>query len=425
MENNNTILSFDDKHHNGLLRGHVRVMLENPETKERTLWYENDNIIPISGMDVILMKMFNLHLDSIHDPSKSYEDIGQDTNLVIPDLNYADQMNIGIDPSKYDVMDEDIISNYCIQGFMVGNGGSNEDSITSKNTDYSYINLRSPIPFQQSVNDDIDPSIAGMYLGNYRQSGNIKNFYIKKFDARPHLVHSWWKENQAWDYVDPVTQADLGPNAQETPRSNRIETYAEAEMSINIKDGDCRGYFTNGEGQNQAAQINELGLVAFDARKGSNSIVTDIYNRYITRLIDIIFNDNRDQDDETEAHDIAVIINSNTIMTGIQQSNINAFMNDVISPMANTTTYTADMWTGWQTACEDENNIHVEPFYKHSGAYAYSKNDFMEDLGQAQLPGDQKYDEANRIKLVTYYTFDAIPLKENWNIIINYRIYAN
>jgi hypothetical protein len=35
----------------------------------------------------------------------------------------------------------------------------------------------------------------------------------------------------------------------------------------------------------------------------------------------------------------------------------------------------------------------------------------MKDLEQAQLPGDQKYDEANRIKLVTYYTFDAIPLK--------------
>ena len=32
MENNNTVLSFEDKHHNGLLRGHVRVMLENPDT---------------------------------------------------------------------------------------------------------------------------------------------------------------------------------------------------------------------------------------------------------------------------------------------------------------------------------------------------------------------------------------------------------
>ena len=425
MENNNTVLSFEDKHHNGLLRGHVRVMLENPDTKERTLWYENDNIIPISGMDVILMKMFNLHLDSVHNPAKRYEDLGQDTNLVIPDLNYADQMNIGIDPSNYDVMDEDISSNYFIQGFMVGNGGSNEDSITSKNTDYSYINLRNPIPFQQSVNDDIDPSIADKYLGNYRQAGNVKNFYIKKFDARPHLVHSWYKENQAWDYVDPVTQADLGPNSQQTPRSNRIETYAEAEMSINIKDGDCRGYFTNGEGQNQAAVINELGLVAFDAHKGSNSIVTDIYNRYIRRLIDIIFNDDKDVIIAQEAQDIATLINSNAIMTGIQQSNIEAFMNDVVAEIASTSSYTDEKWAEWQAACESESNIHVTAYYKHSGAYAYSVDDFMKDLEQAQLPGDQKYDEANRIKLATYYTFDAIPLKENWNIIINYRIYAN
>jgi hypothetical protein len=193
-------------------------------------------------------------------------------------------------------------------------------------------------------------------------------------------------------------------------------------MSINIKDGDCRGYFTNGEGQNQAAVINELGLVAFDAHKGSNSIITDIYNRYIRRLIDIIFNDNRDQDDETEAQDIATLINSNATMTGIQQSNIAAFMNDVVAEIASTSSYTDEKWAEWQAACESESNIHVTAYYKHSGAYAYSIDEFMKDLEQVS---GLSYDEANRIKLVTYYTFDAIPLKENWNIIINYRIYAN
>ena len=33
---------------------------------------------------------------------------------------------------------------------MPSNGGSGEDSITTKNTDYSFISLRNPIPFQQT-----------------------------------------------------------------------------------------------------------------------------------------------------------------------------------------------------------------------------------------------------------------------------------
>lgn len=419
MENNNTVLSFEDKHHNGLLRGHVRVLLENPETKERTLWYENDNIIPISGMDVILMKMFNLHLDSSHNDSK-YENIGQDTNLVIPDLNYADQMNIGIDPSSYDPMTEDIASNYFIQGFMVGNGGSGEDTITSKNTDYSYINLRSPIPFQQATEaDPLSPDIAGKYLGNYRQSGNYYNYYIKKFDSRPHLVHSWWKENQAWDYVDPVTQADLGPNSNQTPRTNRIETYAEAEMSINIKDGDCKGYFDTGAGQGDTAQINEIGLVAFDTRKGTNSTITDIYNRSIKRLIEIIFDDNNHEFTYAEAGELAQDIIDSYDWSTIDQSNITAFI-AVVNDIAETTSFSD--WTPWQNACESTDNIHVTAYYKHNHDFAYATDEFMDNL--EQVP-DLTYDEANRIKLVTYYTFDSIPLKENWNIIINYRIYAN
>ena len=42
-------LSFVDNDQKHGLHGHVKIELEHPETKEKTLWYEDDNIIPISG----------------------------------------------------------------------------------------------------------------------------------------------------------------------------------------------------------------------------------------------------------------------------------------------------------------------------------------------------------------------------------------
>ena len=34
-------------------------------------------------------------------------------------------------------------------------------------------------------------------------------------------------------------------------------------------------------------------------------------------------------------------------------------------------------------------------------------------------------DEAERIKLITHYTFNSIPLEDNTSILFDYRIYAN
>lgn len=41
-------LSLKDSDHKLGLRGHVKIELEDRDTKEKTLWYEADNIIPIS-----------------------------------------------------------------------------------------------------------------------------------------------------------------------------------------------------------------------------------------------------------------------------------------------------------------------------------------------------------------------------------------
>ena len=170
-------LSFADASEKHSLRGHVTVSLENKETGETKLWYENDNTISISGFQWILFKMFGLHLDSIHDQSNQYEDLGQDSTIVIPDLNESGVLGIGVDPTEYTVMEDDISARHIVQGFMVGNGGSGEDGITTKNTDYSFIKLRNPIPFQQT-DSSLDPSISGKYLGVYREDSGIALSYF-------------------------------------------------------------------------------------------------------------------------------------------------------------------------------------------------------------------------------------------------------
>ena len=117
-------------------------------TKEKKFWYEDDNIIPISGYQWILMKMFGLHLDSIHDPNIKYEVIGKDTSVVVPDLNEDSRLRIGRNPQSEDPakgylpITEDIPATHFIQGFLVGNGGAGEDAITTKNTETQYLSSR-------------------------------------------------------------------------------------------------------------------------------------------------------------------------------------------------------------------------------------------------------------------------------------------
>ena len=40
------------------LKGHVKILRKNKKTGEVSLWYENDNVITLSGYQWILMKMF-------------------------------------------------------------------------------------------------------------------------------------------------------------------------------------------------------------------------------------------------------------------------------------------------------------------------------------------------------------------------------
>lgn len=418
-------MSFKDANKKHGLRGHVQVFTQNIESGETNLHYESDNIIPISGMQWILMKAFGLYLDSNH--VKKYEELGRDTNLVMPDLNA--KMNIGLDPNnEYIQMDEDISDHHFVQGFMVGNGGSGEDSITTKNTDYSFINLRNPIPFQQNNDSKLDPTLAGKYLGvlrNARDSQFSKNYYIKKFDERPHIYHSWYSEGQSWDYVNPITANDLGPNAiNGAPVTDRIETYVQCKMSIDTTNGDCLSYFKY-DSNTQTALINELGLVAFDTLAGERSILENLYTDYIKDLIKIVFNNSRTDEDCDKLIDIASFVKqvfTEDDITSYGQSNISNFAT-LVNTIATTPKENAD-FDAWQDTMSSESNINVEALYNKNGEFVMETDNFLELLKSDEF-ATLSIDEAERIKLITYYTFKSIPLQTNWKILINYRIYAN
>ena len=431
------------------LRGVVQIYRKNKETGEVSFWDESHNIIPISGYDVVLMKLFGLFLDSSH--GKVTDNLTRDTNLAIPDLN--ERLHIGVKPEKYTVMDEDISSDYICQGFMIGNGGAGEDNVTTKNTAYSFISLRNPIPFQQELN--ISPSIAGKYLGIYHgiesnSNGNLipQSAYIKKFDERPHLYHSWWVDGQRWDYIDPVTQGYLGPDSENgTQKTNRIETYVECKLSLS--DTDCQQYFKH-VGNTQTAMVNELGLVAFDTVPGERSTLEKLHSVTILPFLELVYKKNR------TAKEMAVLVELNKdLYTMFSSDNIasllsqNARLNVFATTITTVYPLIEEAYTAYSTQGNEHYNdldyvndiidqyttntnydfsndtsIQVTAYYNQNGVLMYVEDDYLTLLQDVSM-ADLTLDEAQRIKLVTYYTFNSIPISENWEILINYRIYAN
>lgn len=438
--NINDHLSFNEKHEKHGLRGHVQVFRENMETGEISLWEESDNTITISGYQWLLMKCFNLYLDSKHDPSDTskYEVLGKDSTIIIPDLNSRSSLPIGKPVNSYTPMNGDISADHFIQGFMVGNRGAAEDGITTKNTDYSFVALRNPIPFQQTNDEKLSSDIAGQYLGilntnvNTNNEGFSKSYYIKRFDERPHIYHSWYRENQKWDYVDPVTVTDLGPNSTTANKTNRIETYIECKLSLS--DDDCFSYF-NRAGSNETPAINELGLVAFDVDPGARSVVENIYESNIKQLIAFIFDNKREStilpeilrlaSEISDALNNLVVGNETVSITTFNNSNINAFMSTIENLSSETVdTLTDEKIVDYQNELASADNIEVEALYNQKQEFIYSTDKFLHYLASSDFDS-LTTDEAQRIKLITYYTFNSIPLQKNWRTLINYRIYAN
>jgi hypothetical protein len=98
-----------------------------------------------------------------------------------------------------------------------------------------------------------------------------------------------------------------------------------------------------------------------------------------------------------------------------------------IKLMSDTRTVGSDVvldWDALQSRLTASDAINVTAYYNNDGTFIYFEDDFLQ-----LLSGDEYVslttDEAQRIKMVTYYTFKSIPLESNRRILINYRVYSN
>ena len=412
------------------LHGHVQVFVRNKKTGEKKLWSESDNVITLSGYQNILLRSFGLRLDSLHKVSYIDSNIGRDTNLVTPDLNDQSVFGIGRKIDEYSPMVDEFSNTHFIQGFMVGNQGAGEDNITTKNTNYSFINLRNPIPFRQT-SDVLNPDIANKYLGIYNipnaseLTGFAKSYYIKKFDETPRMYHTWWEENQEWDKVDPVTVDQLGPDNSTAAKTNRIASYIQCEMSIDSDD--CVSYFSHA-GATQSPVINELGLVSYNTIPGLRSVYEATYTAYIKDFIRLIFTNNITDDEKQEIIQLAsaiyeILTAEEGNITTYGQANINNFVALVTEIGAIEDPTLMDIQS-YRDRLGASDNIEVEAFYNQMNVFQYETDKFLTYLSGSEFTG-LSTDEAERIKLVTYYTFNSIPLSSEVDILINYRIYTN
>jgi hypothetical protein len=412
------------------LHGHVQVFVRNKKTGEKKLWSESDNVITLTGYQNILLRSFGLRLDSLHKVSYIDSNIGRDTNLVTPDLNDQSVFGIGRKIDEYSPMVDEFSNTHFIQGFMVGNQGAGEDNITTKNTNYSFINLRNPIPFRQT-SDVLNPEIANKYLGIYNipnaseLTGFAKSYYIKKFDETPHMYHTWWEENQEWDKVDPVTVDQLGPDNSTAAKTDRIASYIQCEMSIDSDD--CVSYFSHA-GATQSPVINELGLVSYNTIPGLRSVYEATYTAYIKDFIRLIFTNNITDDEKQEIIQLAgaiyeILTAEEGNITTYGQANINNFVALVTEIGAIEDPTLMDIQS-YRDRLGASDNIEVEAFYNQMNAFQYETDKFLTYLSGSEFTG-LSTDEAERIKLVTYYTFNSIPLSSEVDILISYRIYTN
>jgi hypothetical protein len=85
---------------------------------------------------------------------------------------------------------------------------------------------------------------------------------------------------------------------------------------------------------------------------------------------------------------------------------------------------TYEMYGEVKDALCSASNIEVTAMYNQTHQFVYETDKFLLYLADSKF-NDLTVDEAQRIKLITYYTFKSIPLQSNWKILISYRIYAN
>jgi hypothetical protein len=200
---------------------------------------------------------------------------------------------------------------------------------------------------------------------------------------------------------------------------------------MSISPEDCIDYFSHA-GSTQTPVINEIGLVAFDAEPGMRSVFESAYRNYIREFIEVLYSKDESADTLERLVGIALTIyqilvnNEEVDITSFGNTHINAFV-DVISEIQrieDPSTITHSQLVGWMDALSSSENINVEAYYNQNGTYVYETDEFLNCLHDSVFD-TLTNDEAQRIKLITYYTFNSIPLSDEVDILINYRIYTN
>lgn len=229
-------------------------------TKFKKILYRGTNIVPIGGYQFAFNKLFNIGLD-------------EESTLRVGDLNdEAPQMKIGVHRGEYNSIyyDAEVSTNNgamvvnpginisalnFVFGFMMGDGGAREDTVTAIAPDYKRRTLFRAIPFRMS-NDGTELQ-EGRYFGKTQTfTGTtsmepITSYFVKKFDSPPpHIVHAWVSDNS--NELNIVDDSVFSSTS-----SVPIESYVEINFSINQDDG--RGFFTSTQ---SSPRINEFGLVS-------------------------------------------------------------------------------------------------------------------------------------------------------------------
>jgi hypothetical protein len=188
---------------------------------------------------------------------------------------------------------------------------------------------------------------------------------------------------------------------------------------------------------NETPAINELGLVAFDTEAGARSEIEALYNSDIKLLLSILYDNKRDVSTIPEILDLTngILTALNNVKVGTETKPITDFgntkMNAFVSTLTALSGETVEGITDdptileqYQDAFTKDSNIGVEALYNQKGDFIYETDKFISVLQSSEFD-TLGTDEAQRIKLITYYTFNSIPLQKNWRTLINYRIYAN
>ena len=195
-------------------------------------------------------------------------------------------------------------------------------------------------------------------------------------------------------------------------------------------------YFNSANGGGRTPRINELGLVAFDTVMGSRSIFETMYKRYVKPMLLELYNtkvtesaaakEESDQRVIDFATNIKYIIDNTLVeeqtLGDLGNARMASFVN-VIYMIYGGTAGNLDR-LDLMDRLSANTNIAVEAFYNQNHEIQYTEDEFLIILSGSEFDA-LTVDEAERIKLMTYYTFNSIPLEENTSILFDYRIYAN